>query len=348
MLGCEKDINDANALKDLLDENSLEILPYWKDDGENSNFKFVFNSYEATFYLFLYLKDRLDEIKSFDEALFAKNNEGEKYAEDTLNTTISRVYDDADFRPASLIKTFENACENACENFILNEYIIKLFLGKSDIYDNKNSFMDAFNDVSFKKELFVEYGKLIPYLTAGTVMCEHFKGHHVSGNGEDFQIKIMNYFENNFDYDKIKNFSYPNKIKLLGKASRLALNDMKDGKYVESSYYYNRLLKKATIFVIYRKVEDSLLEEAYENKNFDKITTFEPGPRMDMICDCIHDIMKEGEFHFTDDEIQRAVGHQLVLNLSEIGDFNYEIFKKIVFDTFYELMETNNLFYLRE
>jgi len=340
--GCGKNENKIDSLKKLLDENPFEILPYWISDDE-SNFKLIFNSYESTFYLFLYLKDRFSHIKKCDEALFASNNNGDKYDKRTLLTTISRPYKNDDFRPRSIILTFKNVCET----FVVDNEVKKLFLGISERYNSENEILDALNDELFKEKLVNTYKRLIPHLTAGYFMYEHLTNYVIQNvDRENYKEKIHNYFTNSYR-PRFNDYSDANLGKMPYKAYSIAEEDMRNNRYLELPAYYNKILTQAELFVIFEKTETRLGDDAYRNRDFENFNPVAPIPRINLLIQCIDDMELDGikiadMFQWGSEEIRIEVIRQLGLNNCYMGEFSYDLFKKVLFDTMYVLLEAYN------
>lgn len=340
---CGKDIGDDNSLKELLDENPLEILPCWVCYDESGS-KVVFNSYEASFYLFLYLKDRFSNIESYDEYLFAPNNNNDnndwpKYKASTIRGRITSINGCSNIRQTSLIRTFENICEN----FVNDTEVKELFLGKSTRYNDENELCDALNDELYKGKLINEYNKLILHLSAGNYMYEHLKNYAINSQEEmDYKQKILNYYRNNFRSHFSRLFNDINFGKIPSNAYLIAEKDIQNGRYEDSYAYYNKILTQAEIEVLFIKTETRLGENAFEYRDYRSIHPNNPSPRINMIVECIEQMNIIKIFNLNGNEVRQEAITQLGFNGSYTGEFNYDLFKESLYDTIYAQLEANN------
>lgn len=342
---CGKDIDDDNSLKELLDENPLEIMPCWVCYDESGS-KVVFNSYEASFYLFLYLKDRFSNIESYDEYLFAPNNNNDnndwpKYKASTIRGRITSINGCSNIRQTSLIRTFENICEN----FVNDTEVKELFLGKSTRYNDENELYDVLNDELYKEKLINEYNKLIPRLTAGNYMYEHLKNYVSTITDEtNYQQVIENYYRNNFNPRFEKRFDEMNFGKMLYYAYDVAREDIENGTYEETYSYFDKILTQAEIFVIFQKTETRLGSDRYRTFDYGNIGPTNPHIRKDMVINCIEEMNIRDRLNLSPEEMEREVIRQLGLHDCLLENFNYELFQKVLFDTIYARLEANNIY----
>ena len=246
---CGRSMDDKNALKKLLEENPLEILPCWV--LEDVPKKLIFNSYEASFYLFLYLQSRLP-INDYDEPLFAhiRNDKVRAYGAETIMEKISQAApQNVDFRQTTLINTFENACNN----FVLDVETKQLFLGKSERYTTKNEIEAALDNRLFKEKIINEYKKLIPHITAGYFMYEHLDNYTIlNADRENYREKIYNYFTNVYS-PRFNDYSDVNLGKMPYKAYSIAKKDIENNVYKETPAYYNKILHKQNYLSFLKK-----------------------------------------------------------------------------------------------
>lgn len=345
---CGKDIDDDNSLKELLDENPLEIMPCWVC-YDASGSKVVFNSYEASFYLFLYLKDRFSDIESYDEYLFAPNNNNNnhdnddwpKYRTSTIRGRITSIDGCSNIRQTSLIRTFENICEN----FVSDNEVKELFLGKSTRYDDENELCDFLNDELFKEKLINEYNKLIPRLTAGNYMYEHLKNYISTIPDEtNYKYVIENYYRNNFNPRFEKRFDDMNFGKMIYYAYDVARKDIENGTYEETYSYLDKILTQAEIFVIFYKTETRLGSSRYRDYDYKNISPTNPHIRKDMVIKCIEEMNIRDRLNLSPEEMEHEVIRQLGLHDCLMGDFNYDLFQKVLFDAIYARLEANNIY----
>ena len=342
---CGKDIGDDNSLKELLDENPLEIMPCWVCYDESGS-KVVFNSYEASFYLFLYLKDRFSNIESYDEYLFAPNNNNDnndwpKYKASTIRGRITSINGCSNIRQTSLIRTFENICEN----FVNDTEVKELFLGKSTRYNDENELYDVLNDELYKEKLINEYNKLIPRLTAGNYMYEHLKNYVSTITDEtNYTQVIENYYRNNFNPRFEKRFDEMNFGKMLYYAYDVARKDIENGTYEETYSYFDKILTQAEIFVIFQKTERRLGSDRYRTFDYGNISQTNPHIRKDMVINCIEEMNIRDRLNLSPEEMEREGIRQLGLHDCLLGNFNYDLFQKVLFDAIYARLEANNIY----
>ena len=342
---CGKDIGDDNSLKELLDENPLEIMPCWVCYDESGS-KVVFNSYEASFYLFLYLKDRFSNIESYDEYLFAPNNNNDnddwpKYKASTIRGRITSINGCSNIRQTSLIRTFENICEN----FVNDTEVKELFLGKSTRYNDENELYDVLNDELYKEKLINEYNKLIPRLTAGNYMYEHLKNYVSTITDEtNYKQVIEIYYRNNFNPRFEKRFDEMNFGKMLYYAYDVARKDIENGTYEETYSYFDKILTQAEIFVIFQKTERRLGSDRYRTFDYGNISQTNPHIRKDMVINCIEEMNIRDRLNLSPEEMEREVIRQLGLHDCLLGNFNYDLFQKVLFDAIYARLEANNIY----
>lgn len=338
---CGKDSDDGNSLKKLLDENPFEIRPYWIIDY-SSKFKLVINSPESLFYLFLYLKDRYNDINNYDEALFAKDNTGSNYNPRSIRVRLSELNietndeDDVKFTQKSIIYKFENACNL----FVRDDGIKKLFLGQSTKYNTKDEILEELSNDSFKKKLHMEHNRLIPNLTANYFMHEYLKQYIPSKIDEDnYRGKIEDYYNNTYFSHFRDNFNEINLGKNIHFAFEIAEKDLETGKYEETYEYYNMILHKSEAMVCFYKLEHSLGDNAYRNYPFENISPEDPTTKVNLVCECIEKMKIPDKFNIGLDFIKSTVIHVLSHTSYYMGNFDYESFKEVLFEVIHQILE---------
>lgn len=338
---CGKDSDDENSLKKLLDENPFEIRPYWIIDY-SSKFKLVINSPESLFYLFLYLKNRYNDINNYDEALFAKDNTGSNYNPRSIRVRLSELNietndeDDVKFTQKSIIYKFENACNL----FVRDEDIKKLFLGQSTKYNTKDEILEELSNDSFKKKLDMEHNRLIPNLTANYFMHEYLKQYIPSKIDEDnYREKIEDYYNNTYFSHFRDNFNEINLGKNIHFAFDIAEKDLETGKYEETYEYYNMILHKSEAMVCFYKLEHSLGDNAYRNYPFENISPEDPTTKVNLVCECIEKMKIPDKFIIGLDFIKSTVIHVLSHTSYYMGNFDYESFKEVLFEVIHQILE---------
>lgn len=339
LIGCGMDINDKNALRNLLDNDPIEILPYWIINNE-PNIKLVFNSYEASFYLFLYLKGRLDNIQNFDEPLFSSNDNGKKYGAKTIREMITKNQSNKNFRQTSLVNKFRNICENR----ITDDEIKNLFLGKSNNYESKDQLKEKLKDDLFMDRLIIEYKKIVPYLTSSYYMYEHLNNFISSPNvKENYKEKIKNYFDNNFIMH-YRDFNDIDKGKLLANAYHIARLDMdQTDNYQDNDLYYDNLLKKAEITTVFNNSKycvsfhdfaaysDIIDYDHYYSELFTE-------ERIKLIFDCITELKVIEKYNLNPEDVRGEIINQLAFSGCIDDAFPYFAFEKVVLQSIFELL----------
>lgn len=365
---------ETNDIITLLDKDPNQIFCCW-EVNDDSTHQVTFSTPETTEYIFIYLKQVFDiEELGDDDFLFRiKNDDGfgqirESYVSDMVrnkkNSYNDRFNENIILTPNSIIRKFKFICN---EHLNLGDSdksaLIDLFSGKA-LEDNKYYLMFKED----KNSIFRFYKQIAPYLVINNIpgisgsdeslkhesndleinegltqltevsLIQETQNQHTTQKTDRYKFEIKNYFENTFNVQYIEGFSLQNKIKLLDYAFRVARKDIENSKYEESNEYYDNLLKKGTFYVLYRKSIDNSLD----NLNFDEISPTEPQERIDMVCDFIKN-MNISDFNLSDDELGEIVGYQFAFHENVMGEFNEEIFEKILLSSLFEIMKNTRI-----
>ena len=334
---CGRDIQDKNALNELLTENPLEILPCWTFDKLPD--KIIFNSYEATFYLFLHLKNR-PPIKEYDEPLFAnvKKLKVKKYQPDTIMEKITDASPNPNFKQGKLIDTFKNVCDI----YITDDEVKNLFTNDFTVSNNKNQLKMKLQDDLFKDRLIDEYKRIVPYLTAGHYMYEHLKKFISFENiGDDYKVKIKKYFENNFKL-RFKDFDDVCKAEILSNAYIRVKSDINKNIYEESEFYFKKLLRRAEITILFnyskyhKKELDYNSDPIHINDNYYNACTSHE--RVNLIYDCIKELSIIETYNLDPKDVRNSNLNQLALSNLLGGEFHYFQFEEVVLLSIFEVL----------
>ena len=356
---CNDSFNEEETynIVTLLDKDPNQIFCCWEAD-DDSKHQVTFSTPETTEYIFNYLRQvfNIEELKE-DDFLFRLSDDNvrirESYVSDMIHNKNKsyndRFNEDIHLTSTIIIKKFKFNCyEHLDLERNDKSTLIDLFSGNA-AEDNK--YYQLFKED--KNSIFQYYKQICPYLVINNVSgigssdesttsltVQQSSNQHTTPNTNEevYKSKIKDYFDNTFTFKYMEGFSRQNNIKLLGYAFKIARKDIEKYKYEESDNYYDNLLKKATFYVLYRKSIDNLSD----NLDFDEVSPTEPQERIDVVCDFIKNMEIE-DFNLSDDELEDIVGYQFAFYDNVMGEFNEELFEKILLSSIFEIMKTNGM-----
>lgn len=350
--------DETHDIVTLVAKEPNQIFCCW-DVKNGSNHQVTFSTPETTSYIFNYLKQTFD-IENLDgEAFLFQIDNGyntekirDSYVSDMIrhkrNAYNSRFDEDIRLTASGIIRNFKFICNKYLDVEEDKHELINLFFGDAA---EDNEYYRLFKED--KDSIFQYYKQICPYLVINNVSgigssdesttsltVQQSSNQHTTPNTTEgvYQSKIKDYFDNTFMFNYMEGFSRQNNIKLLGYAFKIAKKDIEKDNYEESDDYYDNLLKKATFYVLYRKSIDNLSD----NLDFDEVSPTEPQERLDMVCHFIKNMEIE-DFNLSDDELEDIVGYQFAFYGNVMGEFNEEIFEKILLSSIFEIMKTNGM-----
>ena len=127
-------------------------------------------------------------------------------------------------------------------------------------------------------------------------------------------------------------------------AYRVARKDIENGTYEESYTYFDKILTQTEIFVIFQKTETGLGSDRYRDYDYENISPTNPHIRKDIVINCIEEMKIRDRLVLSPEEMEQEVIRQLGLHDCLMGDFNYDLFQKVLFDAIYARLEANNIY----
>ena len=350
---------ETNNIVTLLDKDPNQIFCCWERNNDSKH-QVTFSTPETTAYIFNYLKQvfNIEELRENDSLFRIKNNDEivqirESYVSDMIfnkkKSYNDKFNENINLTSMGIIKNFRFICYEHLDLEDMDKTeLIDLFSGNAT---EDNEYYRLFKED--KDSIFQYYKQICPYLVINNVSgigssdesttsltVQQSSNQHTTPNTTEgvYQSKIKDYFDNTFMFNYMEGFSRQNNIKLLGYAFKIAKKDIEKDNYEESDDYYDNLLKKATFYVLYRKSIDNLSD----NLDFDEVSPTEPQERLDMVCHFIKNMEIE-DFNLSDDELEDIVGYQFAFYGNVMGEFNEEIFEKILLSSIFEIMKTNGM-----
>ena len=205
---CNDYLDDEPIVEKLLDLDPWSIIPCWKNVADTPC---VFlNTHEATFYMLLYLKKRInakEKLTPNSPLFIGRNNSALKPKSIRDMISSSKLGDfHVDFSQTSLLKTFKFVCENYCEDINLVNLLLMEEIKTNPFY----------NELSMNiREV---YRPMIPFLTAKSFDSDINSNFNV--NEEEI---ISNYYKYYMKH-RNKEYDYTDELKIKKRANKLKNN----------------------------------------------------------------------------------------------------------------------------
>lgn len=334
---CEDYFDDGEEknFSNLLKKDPWTIIPTWKIDSENI---ITFNTPEATFHIFLYLKEkRSEDLDNLENPLFksGKNNflPSNKISSyvTSFNSILKLFYEDYQnkFNSKNLIKTFKAVYDIHMNLETTNkDNLLKLFEGK--LAKNSKFYKNAMENT---KELKEYYMMLIPFLTVRIANIENelkIYNKYVKDKQETHEI-INNYY-----YTRLKdklNLKQGQEQLLLKFAQDISKNEL----FFNSPIFMENLFKKAMIRLKLHnhdfKKDILSIYGDYVEKNSS------PEAYAQKIEQTISDLKVYNLVKITEMELYILLNQYIVKNEYYDKDLDYESAKKIIEDVLFKIID---------